>query len=128
VILDTCHSGAVQPLGNAHLKPAVRTLQQDLFFTLTASEGTEEALESPEHQLGRFTYHLVEALRGRGDETLSGGDGDGIVTLNEVVRYVDVKLLETVVAGAPVQHPTAGPNELLPYAVLPLTMAEAGGE
>lgn len=121
VILDTCHSGAVQPLESAHLKTAVRNLQQDLILTLTASEGTEEALESPEHGLGRFTYQLVEALRGKADDGPSGGNGDGVVTLSEVIRYVDRKLLETYIPGTPLQHPTAGPSELLDYIELPLT-------
>lgn len=122
VVLDTCHSGAVQPLGAAHLKPAVRTLQQDLFFTLTASEGTEEAVEAPEHRLGRFTYHLVAALRGAADEAPAGGDGDGVITLKEVIQYVDRQVGDSHPTGLPDQHPTAGPQELLPYAEVPLTM------
>ncbi|MEZ6077261.1 MAG: caspase family protein [Pirellulaceae bacterium] len=35
-ILDTCHSGAIQPLDSEHLKSAVRSLQGDMVLTLTA--------------------------------------------------------------------------------------------
>ena len=97
VILDTCHSGAIQqPLRQQDLKAALRSLQHDLVFTMTASEGGQEAVEERERKLGRFTARLLEALEGVADDAAFGGDQDGIVTLNEAIRYVS----ETVTADS----------------------------
>lgn len=124
VILDTCHSGAVQPLRQQHLKAALRALQDDVVFTLTASEGSQEAVEERERQLGRFTARLLDALRGAADPLAAGGDGDGRVTWNEVVGYVKRAVTEDSAAEALRQYPTAGPIELLDYAQMPLTAAQ----
>ncbi len=115
-ILDTCHSGAVQQLRQRHLKSALRSLQDDLVLTLTASEGHEEAFEIPALQMGQFTYHLVQALQGKADLE---GDQDGIVTLAEAANYVQYH----VPADAPnktIQHPTFGPSELKDLVQIPL--------
>ncbi|MGE3779803.1 MAG: caspase family protein [Pirellulaceae bacterium] len=125
VVLDTCHSGAVQqPLRQQDLKAALRALQTDVVFTLTASEGSQEAAEERGRRLGRFTSRLLEALSGAADQKVAGGNGDQVVTLQETYQYVSSALAADSVDSATIQHPTVGPIDLLDFAVLPLA---AGG-
>ncbi len=117
-ILDSCHSGAVQPLmRHDDLKSALRFLQEDIVLTITASEGDEEAAEQRETQLGRFTSALVDALNGKAAEI----DGDNRVSLGEVIDYVTERVTEESEAEGMPQHPTASPQYLLRTLRLPLT-------
>lgn len=129
VILDTCHSGAFQtPLTPHDLKAAVRALQDDMVFTFTASEGTQEAVEDRQRQLGRFTFRLIEGLEGAADSTANGGNGDGQVGWNEVVPYVTAAVLHDAAGTETVQRPTCGPADLLKYVDLPLTSSPNGAQ
>ncbi|MHB8974164.1 MAG: hypothetical protein ACYC3X_01930 [Pirellulaceae bacterium] len=121
VILDTCHSGALQPLRQRELKSALRALQDDVVFTLTASEGGQEAVEERDRKLGRFTSRLLEALQGAADR--QEGNGDGIVSWGEVVKYVERMVTADSMGDEYQQYPTAGPSELLNIADFPLTVA-----
>jgi hypothetical protein len=123
VILDTCHSGALQPLRQRELKSALRALQEDIVFTLTASEGGQEAVEERERNLGRFTSRLLEALQGAADER--EGNADGIVSWSEVVRYVEKMVTVDSIGDPYQQYPTAGPSELLNVADFPLTVGNS---
>lgn len=126
VILDTCHSGAIQPLEQRELKAALRALQDDVFLTLSATEGGQEAVEERSRRFGRFTFRLLEALRGSADEASTGvGNGDGRVTLQEVVRYVQRTVASDSARDSHSQFPTAGPDDLLEIADVPLTVASA---
>jgi WD40 repeat protein len=133
IILDTCHSGAIQqPLRQQDLKAALRTLQDDMVLTLTASDGSQEAIEDRQRRLGRFTYRLVEALNGIADAGTQGGNADGVVTLAEVIAYVSqaVRADSARDPDSQQQYPTAGPLELLEYVRLPLAAsapARVGG-
>lgn len=122
-ILDSCHSGAVQPLmRRGDLKSALRFLQNDVVLTLTASEGDEEAAEQRETRLGRFTATLVDALNGAADRV---GNDDQQVSLNEVIQYVSRRVSEESEAEGMPQHPTASPGYLLRTLQLPLTTVES---
>jgi uncharacterized caspase-like protein len=122
-ILDTCHSGAVQqPLRQQDLKAAIRALQDDVVFTMTASEGTEEAVEERSRGLGRFTARLIEALEGAADDAARGGDADRFVTLREASAYVRATVAADSAPGYQPQHPTAGPIDLLEFAEIPLSL------
>jgi WD40 repeat protein len=118
-ILDSCHSGAVQPLMQRDdLKSALRFLQDDVVLTLTASEGDEEAAEQREDRMGRFTAALSKALAGAADEL----DADAnTISLNEVIRYVTQQVASQAAAEQMPQHPTASPAYLLETLQLPLT-------
>ena len=50
---------------------------------LTASGGNQLSHELDEFKHGAFTYYLLEAMKGNGDN-----DKDGIVTVNEAYQYV----------------------------------------
>ena len=121
VVLDTCHSGALQPLRQRELKSALRALQDDVVFTLTASEGGQEAVEERDRNLGRFTSRLLEALQGAADR--QDGNGDGVVSWKEVVGYVERMVTVDSIGDEYHQYPTAGPSELLDVADFPLTVA-----
>jgi uncharacterized caspase-like protein len=126
VILDTCHSGAVQPLQQSDLKTIVRALENDLVFTLTASEGNEPAFESPEDRLGFFTASLVEALGGAADRRERGGNADGQVDLAEAIHFVQGDVPQRMGRTGLRQYPTAAPSDLLNFARIPLTAATGG--
>lgn len=122
-ILDSCHSGAVQP--NMHtddLKEALRYLQEDRILTVTASEGHQEAAEDRKQRLGRFTSRLIEGLAGQADASLPGSPTpDGTVTLEELITYVREKMAADSADDGFIQRPTAGPIDLLHSTPLPLT-------
>ena len=112
-LLDTCHSGAIQPLRSRDLKAAVRELQADVIITVTASTGEQRAAEKSEWQHGAFTKCLLEALMGKADQSR-----DGTVTLEELVPYVK-ESVSRLTGG--LQTPTAAPDEILPFTAIPLT-------
>lgn len=123
-ILDSCHSGAVQPLMRSEdLKSALRFLQDDVVLTLTASEGDEEAAEQRASKLGRFTSVLIDALSGKADA--ADNQSEGIVTLSETIRYVTRRVSEESERDGMPQHPTASPSYLLKTLHLPLTAIES---
>jgi len=112
-LLDTCHSGAIQPQRSRDLKRAVRQLHEDVIFTVTASTGEQLSAEKASWQHGAFTKCLLEALDGRADKSR-----DGVVTLDEAVAYVKRSVSELTGGG---QTPTAAPSDILPFTSLPLT-------
>jgi uncharacterized caspase-like protein len=112
-LLDTCHSGAIQPPNSGDLKSAVRELQEDVVFTITASTGEQRSAEKAEWRHGAFTKCLLEALDGQ-----AGAPRDGIIRINEVVSWVKQAVPKLT---ADLQTPTAAPDEILPFTSLPLT-------
>lgn len=110
--LDTCHSGAIQPLRARNLKSALRTLQEDVIFTLAASAGHEKAAENPAWEHGAFTASILEAFNGAADRSK-----DQQISLVEVVEYTKNRVAELTNDR---QHPTMAPSELIPYANLRL--------
>jgi len=118
VILDTCHSGAVQPPRSQQLKAAVRAFQDSMIFTVTASAGHERAQERSEWGHGAFTKSLLEALSGAADAPRGKFAPDGVITLDELTAYV-TKNVADLTDGR--QNPTASPSDILPYISLPLT-------
>ncbi len=127
VILDTCHSGAIRLSRSRDPKAAVRSCQESAIFTMAATTREQLAAESGEWQHGVFTRTLLDGLTGEADKM---GDGDGVVTLNEVVVYVQKVVPERAqeIAGAP-QNPTVAPDHVLSYTRVPLTrVGDTGGE
>lgn len=119
VFLDTCHSGALQPPRSRNLKAAIRRLQEDVIFTVAASKGGQLAAEHPDWKHGVFTKCLLDALKGK-DIPAARPE----ITLNDVVRYVESmvpRVTSSLTQGARTQEPVAAPDNLLPYAKIPLT-------
>jgi hypothetical protein len=104
-ITDTCYSGATG--GRTVPVLGVRTNISGAFLerisqgrgrvVLTASDANEVTVESDDLRHGVFTYYLLEGLRGKADL-----DGNGIITVDEVYRYVSIKVPQ---ATGQVQHP-----------------------
>ena len=104
-IADTCYSGASG--GRTILAGETRTNVSGAFLErlsqgkgrviLTASDANEVSFEKDELKHGVFTYYLLEGLRGKADL-----DGDGVITLDEIYRYVSKKVPQ---ATGQDQHP-----------------------
>lgn len=112
-LLDTCHSGAIQPLRSRDLKAAVRALQDDVVFTITASTGEQRSAEKSEWGHGAFTKCLLEALEGH-----AGGAQPDVVQLNAVVAWVKQSVPQLTEG---LQTPTAAPEDIFPFTAIPLT-------
>lgn len=119
-LLDTCHSGAIQPLRDRDLKAAIRALQEDVVLTVAASAGHERSEEKPSWGHGAFTKTLLEGLSGSADLS-----GDGSVTLDELIGYLKSEVPK-LTSGR--QNPAAAPSDLLQYVSLRLTEAAAKGD
>lgn len=116
-ILDTCHSGAIQPLDSEHLKTAVRSLQGDMVLTLTASEGNQLAAEYRGAQASLFTSAIEKTL-----QQFQDTNGNGLLDWNELAQQVRSLVSQQSLAGAVPQFPTAGPKDLLEIIDLPLAL------
>jgi uncharacterized caspase-like protein len=104
-IADTCYSGASG--GRTILSRSTRATLSENFLErlskgkgriiISASSANEVSQENDQFRHGVFTYYLLEGLKGRADD-----DGDGLVTVGEVFRYVSRKVPE---ATGQDQHP-----------------------
>ena len=102
---DTCYSGAsggrTIPVTGARANVSgaflERLSQGKGRVILTASDANEVSVEKDELKHGVFTYYLLEGLRGKADL-----DGDGVITVDEVYRYVSMKVPQ---ATGQNQHP-----------------------
>ncbi len=97
VFMDACHSGGVATHGSRKVGVGY---SRDFFETIAQGSGSMVIAAAEHNQLswedatlghGVFTYHLLEALRGKADV-----DGDGRVTMNEVYEYLKRSVPESV--------------------------------
>jgi hypothetical protein len=104
-IADACYSGASG--GRTIDIAGIRANISEAFLDrvaggkgrviMTASGANEVSAENDELKQGVFTYFLIEGLRGKAD-----ADGDGLITVDEVYRYVSDKVPQ---ATGQEQHP-----------------------
>ena len=104
-ISDTCYSGASG--GRTIPYPGMRANISGAFLErisqgkgrviLTASDANELSMERDDMKHGVFTYYLLEGLRGKADL-----DQDGVITVDEVYRYVSTRVPQATSQG---QHP-----------------------
>jgi len=105
LITDMCYSGATG--GRTVPVPGMRANISGAFLerisrgrgrvVLTAGDANEVTIERDDLRHGVFTYFLLEGLRGKAD-----ADGNGIITVDEVYRYVSIKVPQATGQG---QHP-----------------------
>jgi len=105
LITDMCYSGATG--GRTVPVPGIRANISGAFLerisrgrgrvVLTAGDANEVTVERDDLRHGVFTYFLLEGLRGKAD-----ADGNGIITVDEVYRYVSIKVPQ---ATGQAQHP-----------------------
>ena len=104
-IADTCYSGASG--GRTVFTGNRKAVLNDDFLErlasgkgrviITASGANEVSRERSDLRHGIFTYHLLQALKGKGD-----ADGDGYITEGEAFEYVSDVVPE---ATGQLQHP-----------------------
>ena len=122
-LLDTCHSGAIQPLRTRDLKTAVRELQADVVFTVTASTGEQLAAESATGGMACSPVACWMPWRARssGEQACRSSELGllplGVVTLDEVVSYVKQIGAQATKAD---RHPRPAPDDVLvPFTAIP---------
>jgi formylglycine-generating enzyme required for sulfatase activity len=96
VYLDACFSGQtpkgalVRATSGLSVEPRPPKASTRL-TVLTAARGDQVASWDEEAKQGLFTRYLLEALRGAADGG-EFGDGDGVVSVGEVKRYLDEEM------------------------------------
>jgi WD40 repeat protein len=142
-LVDTCYSGALTPASRG---TSPREFQENGIIVLAASADDQKSLEGEPKWEGHgvFTKALLDGLSGRADDRtwefarLGGrqGDGDGIVSLDELIEYVlssvpgmTRPLVGMVLESGEVvkkpQTPQASPRDLLEFVEPPLTKVSA---
>jgi len=107
VLLDACHSGGalknMSTRGAASDEKAIFQLARSSGVVMIASSGTKQfATEFAELKHGAFTYALLEALDGKGD------NGDGKITVKELSLYMEERVPTlTTEFGGQAQYPQA---------------------
>jgi len=102
---DSCYSGASggRTIDITGMRASISDAFLDRIATgkgrviMTASGANEVSAENDELKHGVFTYYLVEGLKGMAD-----ADEDGLITVEEVYRYVSDKVPQ---ATGQEQHP-----------------------
>ncbi len=106
VLMDACHSGgalkSLSTRGVATDEKAMVQLARSSGIVMIASSGTKQlATEFEVLKHGVFTYALLEALDGKGD------NGDKKITVNELKFYMEDRVPElTKQYGGQAQYPT----------------------
>ena len=106
MLLDACHSGAAlknfNVRGAATDEKAIVQLARSTGIVAIASSGSKQfATEFEELKHGVFTYALLEAMDGKGD------NGDKKLTVNELKLYMEDRVPElTKQYGGTAQYPT----------------------
>lgn len=106
ILMDACHSGGALKSLNVRAaamdEKAIVQLARSSGVVMIASSGTKQfATEFQELQHGVFTYALLEALEGKGD------NGDGKITVNELKIFMEERVPElTKQYGGQAQYPT----------------------
>ncbi|HEY3406025.1 MAG TPA: caspase family protein [Ohtaekwangia sp.] len=106
ILMDACHSGGALKTLNVRAaamdEKAIVQLARSSGVVMIASSGTKQfATEFDELKHGVFTYALLEALDGRGD------NGDKKITVNELKIYMEERVPElTKEHGGQAQYPT----------------------
>lgn len=108
LLLDTCHSGGIDPdMLNGFRRTgidnteAIRELASEEYgvVVMAASTGKELSMERKEWGHGAFTKALLEGL----EESKADFSGDGIIHLRELDQYISERV-RTLTDGK--QHPT----------------------
>ena len=107
VFLDACHSTGVATPGARDLAVTVaphydRLAEGEGRVVIAASKPEQRSWEDAKLQHGIFTFHLLEALRGKAD-----ANNDGYVSIQEVASYLQREVPRTVkLLGKEPQDPT----------------------
>ncbi len=105
VLLDCCHAAATAARKNATRATIAAEAVLGAFkgkgrITLSSSDGREKSVELTDCGHGAFTYFLERGLRGEADL-----DGDGVVTVDELWRFLEDKVKDASQAVGEPQTP-----------------------
>lgn len=106
ILMDACHSGGALKTLNVRAaaadEKAIVQLARSSGVVMIASSGTKQfATEFDQLKHGVFTYALLEALDGKGD------NGDKKITVNEIKLYMEERVPDlTKEYGGQAQYPT----------------------
>jgi hypothetical protein len=106
LVVDACRSGAmtrvkgVRPVESFQMSLAQESDSEGMAI-VTSSAASEASRESDLLHGSFFTHHLINALRGAGDE-----NNDGVVTLTEAYSYAYTQTLRASGRTLELQHPT----------------------
>jgi uncharacterized caspase-like protein len=94
VFMDACHSGGVARTGSRDVRtvhdPRRWLTPGEGRVIITAAKASQQSWEDASLGHGIFTYHLLEALRGKADR-----NEDGQVSITEVYSYLERKVPES---------------------------------
>jgi hypothetical protein len=105
IIIDACHSGS--ELGRSNSIAMSKSFHDEMFSEaegcaiLSSCKIGQLSYEYPEKSHGVFSYYLLEGLKGSADN-----DGDGIITVPDVNKYVWEQMREWSITTGHEQHPT----------------------
>ncbi|MBU0485405.1 MAG: caspase family protein [Proteobacteria bacterium] len=111
LIMDACFSGAggrsVMAKGGRPVAISVENpvLQKNNFMVMSAAKGTQVSNSYPEKRHGLFTYFLLKGLQGAADI-----NGNQIVSMNELYRYVTPKVMKEARVNNKSQTPQLTPD------------------
>lgn len=107
-LVDCCFSAGTvvsYPRGKSFAVEATRNpfegFKGEGRVVITASEGDQLSVESQEFKHGVFTWYLLDALKGAGDE-----NNDNVVELWEVWKHLETKVVSTAQKLGADQRPT----------------------
>jgi formylglycine-generating enzyme required for sulfatase activity len=94
VFMDSCYSGGVSEKKARDVKivedPYEKIAEGEGRLVIAASQPDQRSFEDKNLSHGIFTYHLIEALKGKADL-----DNDGYVTAMEVYKYLSETVTKT---------------------------------
>jgi len=90
-ILDACFSGAAgTQIKSPLIDKKLDRLSQDGHHLITAGTANEESIASIEKWNGSlFTYAFLRGVRGNADSTTIDHPADGIISLKELMKYIE---------------------------------------
>jgi len=101
VVIDSCHAEGMAaakhqlPSGfSSHAMPEhlIKTLSQgEGRVVFTSSHGKQQSWIRPDHDMSIYTYHLIEALQGKGNQA-----GDTAVRISDLMDYLSKTVPESV--------------------------------
>lgn len=124
VMLDTCHSGALDLGSRAALSSralAEQVAAAEGLYLLAASKPGEESKELSELGHGAFTHALLEGLRGGADH-----NGDGLISISDLFSFVAHRVPRITGGRQHPYHKIEGTDLLLVAAAAAATPAPAG--
>ncbi len=98
VVLDACFTG--ESAGGSLVPPNISPLlrapptpeAQKGLMILSAAQGGQVAHWDPQSRQGLFTEYFLRAVYGAADDRAGGGNGDGTVTADEVMKFLDEEM------------------------------------